>query len=403
VDGAGPEPRKTFTYDAENRPLTVARDGTGITSTYAYDPDGERASKSSTAPGTPQTIYLGNDAEWLNTTGIFTAYLVPDAMREGSATRWLHKDHLSSNRLVTGQAGQVTSRTAYTAFGQPLTPPAQSRAWINERYDSETGLQYLHARYYDPLLGRFITPDTWNPEMPGVDINRYAYAGNDPINGSDANGHSIDDKPDTESGFGSSRSNSTQTGPESSQENGCVGCVKVAQAGPACDGHHCTPKEVLNYLKSAEPSVAADKNIMGKKGSPNIQPLDRRLNQDKFLHNRFNKEFVERLQKIKEVNGRISPSDVVRVRNELNAKYFGLNTSKTLVGPVKSAPQYAPRVNQLLNPAARVKTTVEGTSPTQTQIERAADGTSLLQQYGPGAGGPKGPVDNNPFDDELLN
>jgi RHS repeat-associated protein len=119
---------------------------------------------------------------------------VPDAMREGSATRWLHKDHLSSNRLVTGQAGQVTSRTAYAAFGQPIgARPAQSRAWINERYDSETGLQYLHARYYDPLLARFLTPDTWNPEMPGVDINRYAYAGNDPVNGSDANGHCFED------------------------------------------------------------------------------------------------------------------------------------------------------------------------------------------------------------------
>jgi RHS repeat-associated protein len=196
VDGAGPEPRKTFSYDAENRPLTVARDSTGITATYAYDPDGERASKSSTAPGNPQTTYLGNDAEVLTdpaqgiaAPGQMTAYLTPDAMREGSVTKWLHKDHLSSNRLVTGQSGAVLTRTAYTAFGQPTTPPAQSRAYINERYDTETGLQYLHARYYDPLLARFLTPDTWNPELPGVDFNRYAYAGNDPVNASDPNGH----------------------------------------------------------------------------------------------------------------------------------------------------------------------------------------------------------------------
>jgi hypothetical protein len=32
-------------------------------------------------------------------------------------------------------------------------------------------------------------PDTWDPTLPGVDINRYAYAGNDPINKSDPNGH----------------------------------------------------------------------------------------------------------------------------------------------------------------------------------------------------------------------
>src|SRR6185436_11674285 len=36
---------------------------------------------------------------------------------------------------------------------------------------------------------RFISPDTWDPWIAGVDINRYAYSGNDPINGSDPNGH----------------------------------------------------------------------------------------------------------------------------------------------------------------------------------------------------------------------
>jgi RHS repeat-associated protein len=68
--------------------------------------------------------------------------------------------------------------------------PLQGKGYINERYDPETGLQYLNARYHDPLLGRFLTPDTWDPDIPGVDINRYAYAGNDPVNMSDANGHS---------------------------------------------------------------------------------------------------------------------------------------------------------------------------------------------------------------------
>jgi RHS repeat-associated protein len=64
-----------------------------------------------------------------------------------------------------------------------------TKGYIGERYDVETGLSYLHARYYDPALGRFLTPDTWDPTLPGVDINRYAYAGNDPVNGSDRNGH----------------------------------------------------------------------------------------------------------------------------------------------------------------------------------------------------------------------
>jgi RHS repeat-associated protein len=84
-------------------------------------------------------------------------------------------------------------RADYGPFGQPLTSngsvPLQGKGYINERFDPETGLQYLNARYHDPLLGRFLTPDTWDPDIPGVDINRYAYAGNDPVNMSDPSGH----------------------------------------------------------------------------------------------------------------------------------------------------------------------------------------------------------------------
>jgi hypothetical protein len=34
----------------------------------------------------------------------------------------------------------------------------------------------------DPITARLISPDTWDPMLPGVDFNRYAYAGNDPVN-----------------------------------------------------------------------------------------------------------------------------------------------------------------------------------------------------------------------------
>jgi RHS repeat-associated protein len=52
---------------------------------------------------------------------------------------------------------------------------------IGQRHDDETGLIYLNARYYDPVLARFIQPDPLDPIIPGVDVNRYAYAGNSPF------------------------------------------------------------------------------------------------------------------------------------------------------------------------------------------------------------------------------
>jgi uncharacterized protein RhaS with RHS repeats len=40
-----------------------------------------------------------------------------------------------------------------------------------------------------PASARYLSPDTFDPWLAGVDINRYAYSGNDPVNQSDPNGH----------------------------------------------------------------------------------------------------------------------------------------------------------------------------------------------------------------------
>jgi RHS repeat-associated protein len=200
VDGAGPLLPRNFTYDGENRPLTITQNTT--TTSMAYGPDGERSSKSYGGVNADKYFYLGNEAEIfvnnITSTGLLTSYLHPDVKREGLSTDFMLKDNLASNRVITRMGG-ATTKLDYGAYGMPLssngaTLPAngqpQTKGYINQRFDPETGLQYLHARYYDPLLPRFLTPDTYDPWEPSVDFNRYAYAGNDPINGSDPNGHS---------------------------------------------------------------------------------------------------------------------------------------------------------------------------------------------------------------------
>ena len=74
-------------------------------------------------------------------------------------------------------------------FGEPKPATALPKGFIGERPDVETGLQYLNARYYDPARGQFDSPDDWDPTLAGVGTNRYAYAGSDPVNKSDPNGH----------------------------------------------------------------------------------------------------------------------------------------------------------------------------------------------------------------------
>jgi RHS repeat-associated protein len=196
VDGAGAKAPRTLVYDLENRVIAVERGG--VTTSFAYGPDGERVSKSS---GTSKTLYIGNDAEisfsTANPSGELTSYLHADVRRTGSATDYMIKDHLASNRLVIRHSTGAITHHAYGPYGEPrLTGTTQvptSKGYVNERYDQETELAYHHFRYYGGDGGRFLSPDTWDPTMSGVDINRYAYAGNDPINKSDPNGHYADE------------------------------------------------------------------------------------------------------------------------------------------------------------------------------------------------------------------
>ena len=58
-------------------------------------------------------------------------------------------------------------------------------------YDEETKLYYLISRYYDPEIGRFISPDSVEYIEPSSisGLNLYVYCGNDPINMYDPSGN----------------------------------------------------------------------------------------------------------------------------------------------------------------------------------------------------------------------
>ncbi len=103
--------------------------------------------------------------------------------------------------LVTDAAGAVVESTQHVPFGavhrrdvaQSPEPPAQSRVahtFTGQRFDASTGLLFYHARYYDPTLGRFLSADP-TVQRPGdpQDLNRYAYARNNPVNHVDPSGY----------------------------------------------------------------------------------------------------------------------------------------------------------------------------------------------------------------------
>ena len=210
---------RTIAYDAANRPTDVTYQG--VSTSYAYGPDGERVKK---IAGGQTTTYLG-DTE-ITPQGAMVAHPHADVRLVDGVASYLHRDHLASVTMITSHLATVISSKDYTPHGSPeneWTQPGQqpeSKGYIGERFDAETGLQYLHARYYDPALGLFTQGDWWDPTMPGVGTNRYAYSHGDPINFSDPNGHSTEN--------GENEPNREQGGTSSSPNLGIPGGARAA-------------------------------------------------------------------------------------------------------------------------------------------------------------------------------
>ena len=90
--------------------------------------------------------------------------------------------------VLADAAGVV--RTAYTPYGQLRGGDnvAVDRGWLGQVEDTGTGLTYLNARYYDPALQRFLSPDPlMNPGDPRT-LDAYRYAENNPVVFTDASG-----------------------------------------------------------------------------------------------------------------------------------------------------------------------------------------------------------------------
>ena len=106
---------------------------------------------------------------------------------------YLHNDASGSPVAATDAAGNVIWREGYRAYGERTRNETAARSnrqfFHGKAFDADSGLSYFGARYYDPVVGRFMAIDPAGFDEANLhSFNRYAYGNNNPYRYVDPNG-----------------------------------------------------------------------------------------------------------------------------------------------------------------------------------------------------------------------
>jgi RHS repeat-associated protein len=192
-------------WNYDNKPTSITKGSTTVT--FTYDGNGQRVKKVSSLNGT--TFYYGELYEVRSGAGIIQVFAgnerVASVFLDGRM-QFYHPNHLGSASVVTDQYGERKEQIEYYPFGtyravgdpngtydyDPNFPDVYY-TFTDQEDDDDLGLYNYGARLYDPVLGKFISPDSivQAPDDPQT-LNRYSYARNNPIIYTDPSGNFFD-------------------------------------------------------------------------------------------------------------------------------------------------------------------------------------------------------------------
>jgi len=164
--------------------------GGGSTGSFVYDALGRRESKTISGTAT-NFLYDGMNLEQeLNGTTPTVNYLTGAGIdetlsrKDSSGTQSYLTDNLGSTLALTSSAGAISTSYSYEPYGNTTatgTTSTNALQYTGRENDGD-GLYYNRARYYDPMIGRFISSD---PIGLAGGINTYAYVLDNPFNAID--------------------------------------------------------------------------------------------------------------------------------------------------------------------------------------------------------------------------
>jgi RHS repeat-associated protein len=107
---------------------------------------------------------------------------------------YVHPDHLGSLTLITDATGGTVQKCSFDAWGKRtfiMKDPSLvfDRGFTGHEHLDEFGLINMNGRMYDPIVGRFLSPDPYvqAPDF-SQSFNRYSYCLNNPLNYTDPDG-----------------------------------------------------------------------------------------------------------------------------------------------------------------------------------------------------------------------
>ena len=213
-DGLVPGRQQSVSYTCYNRPSVLTEGGRSAAFTYNGDGDrvkmyvadgtaqvlsryyiGGRYEYDLTAAGNRERLYLGGDA-----------YSAPMVYQRENGGSWIAynigRDYLGSITHVATVDGTLLAEYSYDPWGRLRNPETLEictagsepelffgRGFTGHEHLTWFGLVNMNARLYDPLLGRFLSPDPYvqAPDF-SQNFNRYSYALNNPLRYTDENG-----------------------------------------------------------------------------------------------------------------------------------------------------------------------------------------------------------------------
>ncbi|ATB42603.1 type IV secretion protein Rhs [Cystobacter fuscus] len=168
----------SYAWNALGQLVTLTRPDDELW-TYEYDAIGRRTAKHGPR-GTRRYVWDGlRLLHEMEPSGELTTRLhhpnqpIPVLEQRAGVTHYVLPDQIGSASERVTPDGHVVWAARRGTWGQPVAQVSEGEpGFPGQSYDTESGLYYNHARYYDPELGRYISPD---PIGLRGGLNEYAY------------------------------------------------------------------------------------------------------------------------------------------------------------------------------------------------------------------------------------